>query len=162
MSYGPTNTRSSFLSVSEVFPLDPKEQIIKLSNLHTNIANAVNTREISVYQDGTQTPTGQQFILPGVGLQQGVAYRKTFTFGAIAAGATLNIAHGLTNLSSVIHWKGGVVTAVPDYRPLPYVSSTVVTNQVAVLVTAANIVITNGATAPNILNGMIMIEYLYT
>lgn len=86
-------------------------------------------------------------------------YRKSFSFGAIAAGATLNIAHNITfSIFTMIY--GTVITDVVDYRPIPYVDAVLVTNQIAITIDAVNINITNGATAPNVTTGIIVLEYL--
>lgn len=161
MTYAPTNSRPSFISAFEYFPDDDAELRIKLSTLHTDVANAVNIREIALYQDGQQVPTGQQFSIAGVATNKRYAFRKAFYFGAIATGATLNIAHGLTNVLIFPKTLGGCTTDAPDYRPVPYVSATLVTDQISVRQDATNIIIVNGATAPNILNGVVIIEYLY-
>mgnify|MGYP001767133806 CR=1 FL=1 len=161
MTYAPDNTRSSFISIFEYLPDDANELRIKLSSMHTDVANAVNVREIALYQDGQQVPTGQQFSIPGVSANKRYAFRKAFYFGAIATGATLNIAHGLTNVLIFPKTIGGCTTDAPDYRPIPFVSATLVTDQISVRQDATNVIIVNGATAPNILNGVVIVEYLY-
>lgn len=162
MTYGPANTRSAFLPLFEFLPEDENELRIKLSSMHTDVANAVNIREIALYQDGQQVATGQQFSIPGVATNKRNSFRKAFYFGAIATGATLNIPHGLTNVLILPKTLGGCNTDAPDYRPIPFVSATLVTDQISVREDATNIIIVNGATAPNITSGIVIIEYLYT
>jgi len=157
-----TSSNSSiapYLNTTEFFPPDDVQRTIKHTNVYSNIANAVNVREISLYPLEAIL-TGQQFFSatePKVGKY---AYRKVFIVPAIAAGATLNIAHGITGLVQLTHIYGTCVTDVVDYRPIPYVDAVAITNQVSIKVVGANIVIVNGATAPNITSGIIVLEYL--
>jgi len=163
VTYGPANTRSAFIPIFEYFPDDDDELRIKLSSVHTDTANALNVREIALYQNGQQTPTGQQFSIPGTPVNKSYAFRKVFYFDNIASGATLLIPHGLgaTNVSIFTRITGGINTAKPDYRPLPFVSEATITDQVSVKADTTNIIIINGATAPDIINGIVKIEYLY-
>ena len=87
-------------------------------------------------------------------------FRLVVPFGAIATGATLSITHNIQSLVQFTHIYGTCITAVPDFRPIPYASATLVTNQIEVKVTPTQVVIINGATAPNIASGMIVLEYL--
>ena len=59
------NTRPSFVVTAETLPQDPGQLLVKLTSMHTDVANAINTREISIYQEGQAIPTGQQFSVPG-------------------------------------------------------------------------------------------------
>ena len=161
MTFNPVNTRSAYVNLYEEFPLEDSELQIKLSTVHTSLANAVNAREISIYEDGQQIPTGQQFSTPGNANVKRLVFRKMFYFGAIAAGATLNIPHGLTNVLLYTKIGGGVVTDFPDFRPLPFVSPFAVANQIGVRVDGANIIISAGAAGSNILNGEVTLEYIY-
>jgi hypothetical protein len=163
MTFAPINAKTAFLNTSEVYPLDPSQLLIKLTGLHTDISNAVNVREISIYQDGQEVLTGQQFSTVGNTQKKRYAFRKVFYFGVIAPGATLNIAHGLTNITSFVHIYGTILVAPGgDWRPIPYVSVAAVGDQVALRVDTVNVIIANGATGPNITSGIVVIEYLYT
>ena len=76
------------------------------------------------------------------------------------AGAALNIAHGITNFVELTALYGTCITAVVDYRPIPFVSVAAANQGIQVLLAGANITITNGAAAPNITSGIIIAEYL--
>ena len=149
---------SSFVPVSEYFPEDDAELRTKLSSLHSLVASAVNSRDIAFYQNGAEVVTGQQFSSGG---NQRQSFRKVFYFGTINAGATLTIAHGLSGMTPFTRIYGTATTA-SDFRPIPYVDATVVTKQVSLFVDSTNINIINGATAPTITSGIIVLEYLYT
>jgi len=158
-TFGPKE-QTAFVNASEVYPEDAKDMSDKLNFTNALIANAINIREISLYQEANQLVTGQQFSTPGDNNTFRYSFRQLFYFGAIAPGATLTIAHGITGIVLVTAWKGGIVTNVVDFRPLPYVDEILVTNQVSVKVDATNIYIGNGATAPAITSGDVTIEYL--
>jgi len=162
MTYAPFNAKTAFLSTSEVYPQDSGQLLIKLTDLHTSVANAVNVREISLYQDQQECLTGQQWSIPGDNNKKKLTFRKAFYFGTINAGATLNIPHGITDLVECTTFKGACVTNVVDYRPIPYSDVTAVTNNISINVTGGvggNVIIQNGATAPNITSGKVTVEY---
>ena len=152
-------TENTLLNTSEVFQNDPKQFNIQLTNLYTRIANSANLKEIALYPT-CEILNGQQWydLTDTDGMRQ--AFRQVFTFTTISAGATLTIAHGIAAFTMITALYGAVVTAVVDYRPIPYVSATAVTAQVEIKVDTTNIYIINGSTAPNITSGFVVIEYL--
>jgi hypothetical protein len=161
MTFGPTDSQAAFLSNYEVFPTDNDNHLqIKLSSLHSDIANCINIREIGLYQDDQELLTGQQFSIPGNNQKKNFAFRKIFYFGAIASGATLSTNHNITGFTQFTNIYGTIITDAVDYRPIPYVSVAVITDQVAVRITATQYVIANGATAPAITSGILVLEYL--
>jgi hypothetical protein len=160
MTSGPVNSKTAFLPVAETFPKDDNERIVKITNLHSNIANAINVREISLYENELEVLTGQQYSVVGDSQNKRYTYRKLFYFGAIATGATLNIAHGITGLVQLTDLHGGCVTDVIDFRPVPFVSTVALNEQISVRIVGANIELINGAGGPNITSGNVVIEYL--
>lgn len=159
MTTSSNSSIASFLNTTEVYPEDESELRIKQTNVYSKISNAVNVREIAIY-DLQQLLTGQQFFTVGNPQRFRFTYRKVFNIGAIAAGATLTVAHGITNPIVFTRMYGTCVTAVVDFRPIPYADAAVVTNQISLTCSATNLVIVNGATAPNITSGIIVLEYL--
>ncbi len=159
MTYLPANTRSPFLPTSQVYPEDLSQLLITMTQVYIDQANAINIRQIGIF-DQTQSVTGQQFFNTSNVQQPRLSFRKVFSIGAIAAGATSTTAHGLTGVTSYTHIYATAVTVIPDNRPIPYNSATLVTDQVSLTVTATNIVIVNGATAPNITSAIVVLEFL--
>ena len=147
---------SPFLIPAEVFPEDQSQLLIKMTSIHTDIANCVNIREISAYEQNQQVVTGQQFSIPGENQKKAFSFRKTFYFGAIGAGATLTFAHGITGVVQFTHMYGTCVTAA-DFRPIPYAPA-IAANYIALTADAVNVNVQNGAIAIN--SGMIILEYL--
>lgn len=158
MTFLPTNSLSPFLPTSQVFPEDTGQRIIVLTDNYTSVAQAINQREIGVFETVEQL-NGQQFFNTTNPEKKRFAYRKVFSIGAIAAGATSNTAHSLTGVTAYTHIYGVAVTA-SDSRPIPYASSTAVNAQIEINVTGTNIVIVNGAAAPAITSAIVVLEYL--
>jgi len=151
---------ANFLPESFDVPKDPQQQILFFKDKVENIIRNLNRKDTGVY-DLTEQVIGQRF--PGANPQtKSNVHRKIFYFGAIAAGATLNIAHGIAGIVQFTRLYGTCITAVPDDRPIPFADITLITNQIAILRNGINIVIINGATAPNIASGICVAEVLKT
>lgn len=162
MTFLPTNSRSPFLPTTQVFPEEESQRIIVLTDNYTALAHGINQREIGTYETIEQL-NGQQFFNSTDPEKKRFAYRKVFVVGAIGIGATSTIAHGITGVNTTTtftHIYGTAQTSVIDNRPIPYASATAVTAQIEVNVDATNINIINGATAPAITSGIIVLEYL--
>lgn len=159
MSFSPSNSQAPYLQTSIFFPDNFEEFRIKFLEIYRNIANATNSRGISVF-DLQEFLTGEQWFTSNNPQIKRQTFRRVYSIGAIAAGGTLNTAHGLTNVSSYTKIIGTVITGVPDNRPIPFVSATVVTDQIEIRIDGTNIIIVNGATAPNITSGLVVLEYL--
>ena len=159
--YAGQNTPETFLPTSEVFPEDNKQFLDKLNTIYTDIAKQTNCREIARYE-ATEILTGQQFYDPTNAQTRNSTYRKVFFFGAIASGATLNIAHGITGQTLFTYIGGGCLDVTPYYKPLPYVSMANLGFQIDIKIDAVNIIIVNGVagTAPKISKGVVVLEYL--
>lgn len=151
----------SFLSTSEYFPVDDKQFHNRLTAIYNDIAKQVNAREISTYEP-TETITGQAFYDPNNIQNRNYTYRKVFYFGSIVSGATLNIAHGITGQTLFTYIGGGFKDVTPYYKPLPYVNTANLGNQVDIKLDNTNIIIINGAagTSPDITRGVVILEYL--
>lgn len=161
MTFGPVDSKTSFLSTAETFPQDQSQLLVKMTSVHSDIANCVNIREIAQYEDDQQLLTGQQFSTPGNPILKKYVFRKMLYIGAYAAGATYNIPHGITGLVQFTHIYGTCVTDAVDYRPIPYTSAIAVANQTSIRVdNAGNIILGVGAGSPNITSGIIVLEYL--
>lgn len=158
-SFSPINSKTAFVATSTVYPEDQSQLLIQLTSRDTTLATAINLREISQYET-VEVLSGKQFFTSGNAQKKRFGYRKVFTLPATATGATTNIAHGLSGVTAYINIYGTATTDIPDDRPIPYASATAVNQQIEVKVLGANIVVINGAAAPNITSGFIILEYL--
>jgi hypothetical protein len=156
MSSNITN-QISFLRTSRSFPEDVHQLSVEVDRSYVDIANAVNSRTIGLFSSSNPSVTGNSYFFSKNQRQQSL--RQIYSFGAIAAGATLNIPYSTKGLTQFATIYGSCITAVPDYRPLPYSSVTANAN-IELKVTATNIVITVGAASPNVTSGLIVIEWI--
>jgi hypothetical protein len=150
-----------YLPTSRQFPVNNLPNLEpELVKSYIEIAQAVNIRIIGVFEN-IQIVTGERWysIDPVNALKKRQSYRKSFPFGAITAGTPLAINHGITGITICTKIYGTCVTALPDFRPIPYVSAG--TNAaIDVRVTSTQIIILVESSSPNIVSGNIVLEYL--
>ena len=153
---------ATFLPQYRDYPVaNPQELERVLVQSYIEIAQAANFKDIATYET-TEIVTGQQFFNTVEPQNKRFTYRQCYVVGAIAAGATLLIPHGIVGIIMFTRMYGTCITNVIDYRPIPMVSATILTDQVSLRVVGANIEIVNGATAPAITSGVVVLEYLRT
>ena len=154
-----------YIITSRQFPTsDPKQLETELTKSYEDISYGVNARTIGIFNK-FQIVTGDQYYADNTSpmnpIQFRQGYRQLFAFGAIATGVTFPIAHGISGITELVHCYGNCITDIPDFRPIPYSTATVdVTLQIELRVTDTQIIIINGAGAPNITSGTIILEYL--
>ncbi len=163
MSYGPPNTQTDFLPTYQFFPEDLSQLMVVLTDMYITMATAINQRQFGGFSVDEQL-NGQFFTNQADAQLPNSGFRKIFYITtAIPAATTATFAHGLLNVSYITAIYGGVRnTATGIFRPLPYVDTVNVTNQVGVTVDATNVNVINGATAAQIDTGVIVLEYLKT
>ena len=159
MTYQPYNSKSAYVPRTEVYPEDQDDLLTKLTDVHTLVANAVNVREIALYQDEQETVTGAQFSIAGTNNRKQQSLRKCLYFGAIATGATLNINHNIPSPTEFVRIEGTCITDVVDFRPIPFSSTVALNQQISIRVTSTIVEIINGAASPNITSGKVILEY---
>ena len=160
-SFNPNFSQQAYLPSNVDIPDPTKNPELfyeVMNERERNTGTIVNLKDHAVYST-LEMPNCQQW--PGATAQeQKLAFRKLVNFGAIAAGATSTVAHGITGITQVTRQWGEAITAVVDYRHIPYASATLVTDQIQLTIDAANVTIINGATAPNITSAVVVMEYL--
>lgn len=148
----------AYLRTSREFPEELHQLSVEINKSYVDIANAVNSRTIGLFPVNRPAQTGNSFYFTSTRQQ---TLRQVYSFGAIAAGATLNIPYKITGFSRLIMLYGAVVTDAPDERPIPFASVVANANIQTVLDTAnSRIVITVGAASPNVVSGFIVFEWL--
>lgn len=163
MTFAPANSIRPFLQSTVFFPKEPELFQVKLNEVYKDIAFNVNAREVGFFNLQEQL-TGQQYFDPANTQKTRQAFRKVFSFGAIAPGATSTQAHGITGIGTFVHIYGTAITAAATFNqiPLPYVEVTNITNCVQVDADATDVRIINGATANAITSAIVVLEYLKT
>lgn len=161
MTFLPINSLGPFLPTSQVFPEDQSQLLIVLTDNYISIADAVNLRVIGTY-DKLEIPTGKQYFNDTDNQKKRFSYRQVYSLPATAAGSTSSIAHnisGITTTTICTQIYGTAITSTMN-RPIPYVSVTAVNQGIEINVDATNINVINGAAAPAIISGIIVLEYL--
>ena len=159
MTFTPANSQSAFLPVTTVWSEDESQRLITMTSRDTDIANYLNVREIALYPK-VEILSGQQWFDPNNVQRSRFGYRKIFSFGVIAPGATLTVAHGITGIVEFTLIYATCKTDVVDFRPIPFVDPGLITTGIGIRVDATNYYIVNGATAPQITSGTVVLEYL--
>jgi len=157
MSTNITN-QVAFLRTSREFPEDLHQLTVEINKSYLDIANTVNARTIGLFTTNRPAITGESWFITNNQRQQ--TLRKIYSFGAIAAGATLTIAHGVTGFTAFTKIYAVVTTTAVDYRPVPYVDPITPTTGMTILVDATNIRIVMGATAQPVTSGLAILEWL--
>jgi hypothetical protein len=143
-----------FLRTQRNFPEEIKQLTVECDKAYVDTANAVNARTIGVFPSNVPAITGESWFVVKNARQQSL--RKAFTF--TGAG---NIPHGISFIGNGGFTRiYGTFTDGTNWYPLPYVDIALLANQINVKITPTNIVITAGATAPTIVSGFFVLEWL--
>jgi len=142
-----------FISQNTTYSQDESQRLLQHTKFAADAARYINTREIALY-DRVEIQTGQQWFNLANNQQKRYGFRKTFAI----SDAALTFAHGITGIT-LCTYIGGSFTDGTNFYPLPYVS-TVLANQIQVVVTATQVIITKGGGAPAISSGVLVLEYL--
>lgn len=149
----------AFIRTSREFPTDLHQLAQEVNKCYVDIAQALNTRTVGFYPINTPALTGNNYFLNNN--QSYLSFRQLFQFGAIAAGATLNIDYGNISFTQFVAIYGTCITDQPDMRPIPYASVVANANiDIRIDTAAGNIVIAVGAASPNIISGLVIIEWI--
>ncbi len=148
--------QASYLRTSRNFPEDDMHKLsVEINRSYLDIANAVNSRTISIFPTNRPVVNGESWFFNN---QRQQAFRQIYPF--TAAG---NVPHGI-NFSSVSQFtkcSGSYTTSAGTmWFGAIYSSSVGIAGQVTFYVTATNIVIVQDATAPVIGKGTIVLEWI--
>lgn len=161
MTSAPPNTLGSYLPNNVILGDDPhtlREQLIDLLQKNSDVTNK---KEIATYLLN-EIQNGQTFFTAGNPQIFRYAFRKVFNRTVtIAAGATDSFTHGLSQITAFTRFYGAAVVDNANlYRPIPYVDAAGGTAGIELNASSTQINIINGATAPDILSAIIVVEYL--
>lgn len=140
---------------NQIQPLE--EQVDKVYTDTANVVNDKARREQYLLQEDITADTWPNDNQNEIPLQ---IFRKTLETGALTAGATNNIAHGISSLNKLIDIRV-MVTNGTNQRVLPYASPTLA-NNASVDVDTTNVVIVLGATFGAGYSGYIVMQYTKT
>lgn len=149
-----------FVDTSQNFQVNDEELRIVLTSQNQLHASAINAKDTGIYSD-VEIVNSQTFFNASNIRNPYYVFRKCFSLGAVAAGASTTITHSITGLTQCTRIYGTCITDVVDYRPIPYASVTANAN-IEINVNSTQITIANGAASPNITSGLVVLEYLKT
>ncbi len=147
--------QAPYLRTSREFPENLKQVTVEVNRAYVDTANAVNNRTIGLYPTTRPAITGNKFFLQKNQTQQTLRQVYNFT----SAGS---IPHGIIikNISGFVSIYGSFTNGT-NFYPLPYVDVVAANNQINVIITSTDIVISAGAgTPPAIVSGIVVIEWL--
>lgn len=148
----------AYLRTSREFPEEIHQFTVEVGKMYIDIANAVNARTIGLFPVNRPAQTGESWFFT---TSRQSTIRQVYEFGAIAAGATLNIPYTINGFNRLVRLFGAVKTDVPDERPIPYSSVTANANiEVRLDTVNKQIVIILGAASPNVVSGQVVFEWL--
>jgi hypothetical protein len=153
-----TNLQTSpYLQKQRNFPRNNLNELTNQIDItYIDIAQKVNDRTIGLFALNFPAITGESWYLEGQPRKQ-QTLRQLYIFSGAGT-----IPHGITTADTGGFTKiYGTFTDGTNWYPLPYVDVLSSTNQVNVIVTPTDIVITAGAGAPPaITSGFVVLEWL--
>jgi hypothetical protein len=157
MTTSTTIQTSPYLREQFQFPsTDLKTLAVQVDHIYLDIAQKVNSRTIGIFPVNFNAITGESWYLSGSSQKQ-QTLRQVYQFTSVGS-----IAHGL-NFADIAGFTRiyGAITNGSNWYPLPYVDVNAANNQVNVIVTPTNILISAGGGAPPaITSGWVVLEWL--
>lgn len=144
-----------FLRTSRNFPIEAQPLAVEVNKSYVDIANFVNARTIGIFPSNKPAMTGESWFLKN---QRQQGFRQAYQF----TGSSLSISHGI-NIGNIYAFTRiyGTFTDGTNWYPLPYVDIAAANNQIKIVVTSTQIVITKGAgSPPTISSGIVVLEWI--
>ena len=149
------------LPLSIEFPKDQEKFLEAITLMYKRIANAVNTKEGSLFPL-QEVGNFQQYYTANNPQTFRNVYRKVIQITALAAGAN-NFAHGISSIAGFTFTNvyGAIQNATPTLvAPIPQGQPTGSAKGVSVEVNATNVVVTLSAGSPYVgFTGNVVLEY---
>ncbi len=146
--------QSNQLPLSIDYPApDSPDFLDTLSLSYKRTVDSMNTKEGGLYFLQEQATFKRLFIQTDPQNFRNI-YRSVFVLNP----AALTFNHNIVGIVQVFsYWA--IANTAGDFRVVPYVDTVLVTNQISMRVTTTQVIITNGATAPAITGGLVVLEY---
>lgn len=159
MTFNPRYSLQNILSPE--FDIPEEEALFRdwLAFRERTTADLLNIKENGNYEE-SEFLTGQSWFTAGNNQEKRSTFRKVFNRGSLSAGSTDTFAHGLANITAFTRLYGTCVTDTPDFRPIPYVNTSALNQQISLRATDVNIIVTAGSGGPDITSYIIVVEAL--
>jgi hypothetical protein len=147
--------RAPFLRTSRDFPEDSHNLTIEINKAYIDIANAVNKRIIGIFPTNRPVITGESWVYSQDKRQQTLRQIYIFT-------ATTPIPHGikLTETSGISRMWGEYTDSLGNWYGLFAATSVMIAGQITFYVTPTQIIFVVSGTAPVLVSGRIVLEWL--
>lgn len=153
-AFGNPTQLSNQLPINQVFSNNPQELLIQQTKIYNDQALNNNARDIATYSL-IEIQNGQQFFTPGNPQQIRQAYRTTYQLPPLSA------PHRITNYVQLTLTRiYGTGFDGNIWYPLPYVDVSNLSSQIQVVINSLTYDVIRGGTAPALLKGILVLEYL--
>ena len=138
---------NNFVPNDLIIPRDTEEFEVVLTDYIRYVINALDTREISIY-DEQEFSNGNIWFNPANRQQPRYGLRRVVDFGALPNAAQKTVAHGITTTSTTIFTRIYATATDPGAStitraiPIPYINTTTPGDSVELDVDATNVRIT--------------------
>lgn len=151
---GSISNQVPFLRTSRSFPEESQPLSVELTRSYIDIAQKVNERVIGIFPATKSAVTGESWFLNTGKKQQ--TLRQVYPITSTAA-----FNHGI-NFQNVERFTviRGIGFDGTNYYPIPYVSSAAVADNMGIIVTPTQVILSPGGTAPGLTKGTIILEWL--
>ncbi len=151
-----------FLKQSVIFSEDQSQLYYNLTKFSTDVGSAVNIRDIAIY-DLSEQVNGQQFFVAGDSNSSRYAFRQVYNTGALVVGNN-DFPTGIDGATYFTRIYGTAQTSTTSWRPLPFVATGAITDQITMVILNVGPVqtlrIVVGATATLPTDSIVVLEYL--
>lgn len=157
---------SPFVPTFRQFPTDDAHNLEKqLVNFHNQTNTAVNNRTISTFQlhvdgDSQMLPNGERWFPTAAQSTTPQRLRDGFRLVVQVSDSTLVVAHNITQINQVTRLYGAFLDGSSVWQTLPYVDVAASANQIKISVSSTQIIVTKGAGAPSVSQGIVVLEFL--
>lgn len=154
---GTTNLQQSpFIQLQRNFPVDNMQALgITLDQSYIDIASKINARTIGRYSLNNPSVTGESWFFNGQAQKQ-QTLRQIYS---ITSYTNFNHNIPINNISTFTQIRG-IGYDGTNWFPIPFVNATLVAGQVEIYATPTQVVFVAGGSAPTIVSGFILLEWL--
>lgn len=160
---------SPFIPTYRDFPVQDEHNLQKqLVNAYTQSSTAINQRTIGLFDlsqvsgnttVNPQVPNGERWFPTAAQSNTPQRLRDGFRVVVQVSDAVLIVTHGITLINQVTRLYGAFFDGTL-WQDLPYVDVVSAANQIKLSVSSTQIIVTKGAGAPSIAQGIVVLEFL--
>lgn len=166
MSFSNISGFNNFVPNDLIIPDDPVTQELVLTDYFRYIVNALNSKEIAIYDEQEIATGGVWFNSTNREVPR-YAFRTVIDFGTLPNAGTTSVAHNITTTQNTVFTRIYAVSTDPAASttnravPIPYVNMAAPADGIEIDVDATNVnITTTTANWINFTNTYVVLEYL--